>query len=123
MIDPKMLEFSSYNDIPHLLTEVVTEIKYAPEVAHSMLQRQAAESTVGAKEKIVTGAAHAVQQAIQEIEANNVCQLTPEAKSALVSNMLIMLCANSEITHVMGNKDEKNKINIDNLKRKGRKIN
>ena len=30
MIDPKMLEFSSYNDIPHLLTEVVTDIKLAP---------------------------------------------------------------------------------------------
>lgn len=30
MIDPKMLEFSSYNDIPHLLTEVVTDIKFAP---------------------------------------------------------------------------------------------
>ncbi len=29
MIDPKMLEFSSYNNIPHLLTEVVTDMKDA----------------------------------------------------------------------------------------------
>lgn len=29
MIDPKMLEFSIYNDIPHLLTPVITEAKQA----------------------------------------------------------------------------------------------
>ena len=29
MIDPKMLEFSMYNDIPHLLTPVITEAKKA----------------------------------------------------------------------------------------------
>ncbi len=29
MIDPKMLEFSSYNRIPHLLTEIVTDMKDA----------------------------------------------------------------------------------------------
>ena len=29
MIDPKMLEFSIYNDIPHLLTPVITEAKKA----------------------------------------------------------------------------------------------
>lgn len=27
MIDPKMLEFSIYNDIPHLLTPVITDPK------------------------------------------------------------------------------------------------
>lgn len=84
----------------------ITEIKYAPEVANSMLQRQAAESNVGAKEKIVSGAAHAIQQAVAELESNNACKLTPEAKSNLVSNMMIMLCANSEITHVMGNNSQ-----------------
>lgn len=29
MIDPKMLEFSIYNDIPHLLTPVITQPKKA----------------------------------------------------------------------------------------------
>ena len=29
MIDPKMLEFSIYNDIPHLLTPVITDPKKA----------------------------------------------------------------------------------------------
>ena len=29
MIDPKMLEFSIYNDIPHLLTPVITQAKQA----------------------------------------------------------------------------------------------
>ncbi len=32
MVDPKMLELSVYNDIPHLLTPVVTETKKASEV-------------------------------------------------------------------------------------------
>ncbi len=38
MIDPKMLEFSIYNDIPHLLTPVITEPKKAIKVLNAMVK-------------------------------------------------------------------------------------
>ncbi|MGM0533294.1 MAG: DNA translocase FtsK 4TM domain-containing protein [Campylobacterota bacterium] len=37
MIDPKMLEFSIYNDIPHLLTPVITEPKKAVNALNNMV--------------------------------------------------------------------------------------
>ncbi len=37
MIDPKMLEFSSYNDIPHLLTPVITKPKQAIVALNNMV--------------------------------------------------------------------------------------
>lgn len=37
MIDPKMLEFSIYNDIPHLLTPVITEAKKAVVALNNMV--------------------------------------------------------------------------------------
>ena len=37
MIDPKMLEFSSYNDIPHLLTPVITKPKQAIAALNNMV--------------------------------------------------------------------------------------
>lgn len=37
MIDPKMLEFSIYNDIPHLLTPVITEAKKAINALSNMV--------------------------------------------------------------------------------------
>ncbi|MCX2682947.1 DNA translocase FtsK [Campylobacter sp. MIT 21-1685] len=37
MIDPKMLEFSIYNDIPHLLTPVITEAKKAVNALSNMV--------------------------------------------------------------------------------------
>ena len=37
MIDPKMLEFSIYNDIPHLLTPVITEAKKAIRALSNMV--------------------------------------------------------------------------------------
>jgi S-DNA-T family DNA segregation ATPase FtsK/SpoIIIE len=37
MIDPKMLEFSIYNDIPHLLTPVITKPKQAVVALNNMV--------------------------------------------------------------------------------------
>ena len=37
MIDPKMLEFSIYNDIPHLLTPVITQAKQAVVALNNMV--------------------------------------------------------------------------------------
>ncbi|MGM0623229.1 MAG: DNA translocase FtsK 4TM domain-containing protein [Campylobacterota bacterium] len=37
MVDPKMLEFSIYNDIPHLLTPVITEPKKAVNALNNMV--------------------------------------------------------------------------------------
>lgn len=37
MIDPKMLEFSMYNDIPHLLTPVITQAKQAVGVLQNLV--------------------------------------------------------------------------------------
>ncbi len=53
LVDPKMLEFSAYNDIPHLMHEVITEPKKATQVlkwaTYEMDRRYALLSKIGAK--------------------------------------------------------------------------
>ncbi len=53
LVDPKMLEFSAYNDIPHLMHEVITEPKKATQVlkwaTYEMDRRYALLSKIGVK--------------------------------------------------------------------------
>ena len=54
LIDPKMLEFSLYNDIPHLLTPVVTDMNKASAalkwLTNEMDRRYAVMSRVGVRQ-------------------------------------------------------------------------
>jgi len=52
MIDPKMLEFSIYNDIPHLLTPVITEPKKAIVALNAMVKEMERRYKLMAKLKV-----------------------------------------------------------------------
>jgi S-DNA-T family DNA segregation ATPase FtsK/SpoIIIE len=52
MIDPKMLEFSIYNDIPHLLTPVITEPKKAIVALNAMVKEMESRYRLMAKMRV-----------------------------------------------------------------------
>ncbi len=52
MIDPKMLEFSIYNDIPHLLTPVITESKKAITALNAMVKEMERRYKLMAKTRV-----------------------------------------------------------------------
>jgi regulator of protease activity HflC (stomatin/prohibitin superfamily) len=75
----------------------LTHLAYAPEIAQVMLRRQQAEAIIAARQKIVTGAVSMVEMAIAELSAKAVVNLDDERKAAMVSNLLVVLCAESEV--------------------------
>ena len=68
-------------------------LAYAPEIAAVMLRRQQASAIISAREKIVEGAVSMVQMALNRIAEEGVVDLDEERKAAMVSNMLVVLCA------------------------------
>lgn len=68
-------------------------LAYAPEIAAVMLRRQQASAIITAREKIVEGAVSMVKMALERLEADNVVELDAERKAAMVSNLLVVLCA------------------------------
>ena len=79
----------------------ITNLSYAPEIASAMLQRQQASALVDAKQTIVDGAVDIVQMALKRLSADNVVALDEERKAAMVSNLLVVLCSNSEAQPVI----------------------
>jgi regulator of protease activity HflC (stomatin/prohibitin superfamily) len=74
----------------------LTHLAYAPEIAQAMLRRQQAEAVIAARKKIVHGAVSMVEMALSELSAKNVVVLDNERKAAMVSNLLVVLCGESE---------------------------
>lgn len=74
----------------------ITHLAYAPEIASAMLQRQQATAIIDAKQKIVEGAVGMVKMALDNLAENEICELDEERKAAMVSNLLVVLCANKE---------------------------
>ena len=58
-----------------------------------MLRRQQAEAIIAARERIVEGAVSMVQLALNKLDQDNVVELDEERKAAMVSNLLVVLCA------------------------------
>jgi hypothetical protein len=79
----------------------ITHLAYAPEIAQAMLRRQQAEAVIAARTKIVHGAVSMVEMALKELSAKNVVQFDDERKAAMVSNLLVVLCGESEVTPVV----------------------
>jgi regulator of protease activity HflC (stomatin/prohibitin superfamily) len=79
----------------------LTHLAYAPEIAQAMLRRQQAEAVIAARQKIVHGAVSMVQMALHDLAEKNVVQLDEERKAAMVSNLLVVLCGESEVTPVI----------------------
>jgi regulator of protease activity HflC (stomatin/prohibitin superfamily) len=79
----------------------ITHLAYAPEIAQVMLRRQQAEAIISARQKIVHGAVSMVQMALNELSERRVVELDDERRAAMVSNLLTVLCAESEVQPVI----------------------
>lgn len=76
-------------------------LAYAPEIAGAMLRRQQAAAVVAARYKIVEGAVSMVQMALDHLSKRNVIELDEEKKSAMVSNLMVVLCADKDVSPVV----------------------
>lgn len=79
----------------------LTHLAYAPEIAQAMLRRQQAEAIIAARQKIVHGAVSMVEMALRELAERQVVELDPERKASMVSNLLVVLCGESEVHPVV----------------------
>ncbi len=69
-----------------------THLAYAPEIASAMLQRQQAGAVVAARKQIVEGAVGMVELALNRLTEEDIVDLDPERKAAMVSNLMVVLC-------------------------------
>ncbi len=79
----------------------LNHLAYAPEIASAMLRRQQAEAIIAARQKIVHGAVSMVEMAIDGLESHQVVKLDEERKAAMVSNLLVVLCSDSDAQPVV----------------------
>jgi regulator of protease activity HflC (stomatin/prohibitin superfamily) len=79
----------------------LTHLAYAPEIAQAMLRRQQAEAVIAARQKIVHGAVSMVDMALRELAEKHVVQLDDERRAAMVSNLMVVLCGESEVHPVV----------------------
>lgn len=79
-----------------ILEARITHLAYAPEIASAMLQRQQAAAIIDARAMIVDGAVGMVEMALRELEKSSVVGMSDEQKAAMVSNLLVVLCANHD---------------------------
>lgn len=79
----------------------ISHLAYAPEIASAMLRRQQAAAVIAARFKIVEGAVGMVENALAMIADRSLVQLDEERKAAMVSNLLVVLCSDREVTPVV----------------------
>jgi regulator of protease activity HflC (stomatin/prohibitin superfamily) len=79
----------------------LTHLAYAPEIAQAMLRRQQAEAVIAARRKIVTGAVSMVEMALHDFSKNKIVEFDEERKAAMVSNLMVVLCGESQVTPVV----------------------
>lgn len=79
----------------------ISHLAYAPEIASAMLRRQQASAIIAARRKIVEGAVGMVEHALELLNEKNVIQLDEERKAQMVSNLLVVLCAETEAQPVI----------------------
>jgi regulator of protease activity HflC (stomatin/prohibitin superfamily) len=79
----------------------LTHLAYAPEIAQVMLRRQQAEAVISARSKIVLGAVSMVEMALKGLSERDIVHLDDERKAAMVSNLLVVLCAENEAQPVI----------------------
>lgn len=71
----------------------INYLAYAPEIAAVMLRRQQASAIITAREKIVEGAVSMVKMALHKLSEEEIVELDEDKKAAMVSNLLVVLCA------------------------------
>jgi regulator of protease activity HflC (stomatin/prohibitin superfamily) len=79
----------------------IAHLAYAPEIAQAMLRVQQAEAVIAARTKIVHGAVSMVEMALNELAAKQVVNLDDERRASMVSNLLVVLCGETEASPVI----------------------
>ncbi|MEO6149924.1 MAG: SPFH domain-containing protein [Mucilaginibacter sp.] len=79
----------------------ISHLAYAPEIAHTMLQRQQASAIISARKLIVEGAVGMVEMALTKLSEKNIVELDEERKAAMVSNLLVVLCGDRSVSPVV----------------------
>ena len=79
----------------------LAHLAYASEIASAMLRRQQAEAILSARRLIVQGAVEMVENALERLSELNVVELDEDRKAAMVSNLLVVLCADREAQPVV----------------------
>ena len=79
----------------------ISHLAYASEIAGAMLQRQQATAVVAARKQIVEGAVSMVEMALQKLSERNIVELDAERKAAMVSNLLVVLCGDRQVSPVV----------------------
>jgi hypothetical protein len=79
----------------------ISHLAYASEIAAAMLRRQQAGAIIAARQKIVEGAVGMVEMALDMLSRSAQVRLDEERKAAMVSNLLVVLCADREAQPVV----------------------
>ena len=79
----------------------INYLAYAPEIAAVMLRRQQASAIITAREKIVEGAVSMVKMALDKLSADDIVELDEDKKATMVSNLLVVLCADESAQPVV----------------------
>lgn len=79
----------------------INYLAYAAEIASVMLRRQQADAIISAREKIVEGAVSMVDLALKKLSNEGIVELDEERKAAMVSNLLVVLCADESASPVI----------------------
>jgi regulator of protease activity HflC (stomatin/prohibitin superfamily) len=85
----------------HVLEARISHLAYAAEIASAMLRRQQAGAIIAARQRIVEGAVGMVEMALELLDKSGKVQLDEERKAAMVSNLLVVLCADREAQPVV----------------------
>ena len=79
----------------------LTHLAYAPEIAQAMLRRQQAEAIIAARKKIVEGAVGMVDMAVEMLAEGGNIDLDDERKATMATNLMVVLCGESEAQPVL----------------------
>ena len=79
----------------------ISHLAYAPQIAQALLRRQHANAVVAARSRIVEGSVGMVELALGRLEEHGIVELDEERKAAMVSNLLVVLCADQPASPVV----------------------
>ena len=79
----------------------ISYLAYSTEIAQAMLRRQQAAAVVAARREIVDGAVGMVELALEQLSEKEIIELDEEKKATMVSNLLVVLCSETDTTPVV----------------------
>ena len=85
----------------NVLEARISYLAYSTEIAQAMLRRQQASAVVAARREIVDGAVGMVELALEQLSAKQIIDLDEEKKATMVSNLLVVLCSETDTTPVV----------------------